>query len=123
MVADIDRGRRVHDPVVMLVAVERGVDVPCAQLRECAAFPSFGLAAVLGERDGFGSGGEAVEESAGVDRVQLSRVADEHNFRLGVVGGVEEEGELTGAGHRCFINDERRPRVEGQVPFLELEDA
>ena len=81
------------------------------------------MASVLGEGDGFGAGGEAVEEPAGVDRVQLFRVADEHDLRVGVVGGVEEHGELAGAGHGCFIDDEDGPCVEGQVAFLQLEDA
>ena len=43
LVPDVDRGRRVHDAVVELVAVERGVDVPGAQLTRARRVPSVRL--------------------------------------------------------------------------------
>ena len=122
LVPHVDRGRRVHDSVVKPVAVERGVDVPSAQLAERLAFPEFCLASVLSEGDRFGADGEAVEEPARVDRVQLFRVADEHDLRVSVMRGVEEHGELASASHGCLVHDEDGSCIEAQVSFLELED-
>jgi hypothetical protein len=38
--------------------------------------------------------GEAGEESAGDDGLELARVAGEHHLRPDVLGGVEEAGKL-----------------------------
>ena len=66
------------------------------------------MAAVLGEGDGWESVGEAVEEAAGVDGVELAGIADHDDLRARIVCGVEEGGEAAGGCHRGFVDHDAR---------------
>ena len=116
-----DGGRGGDDAVVGVVGGERLVDVASAEPGQCVAFPGLLLASVLVEGDRAEPSGEAVEEPAGVDRGELLRVADEHDLRPSCRGGVEEHGELAGADHGGFVDDDHRAVVELEGPVGELE--
>ena len=88
------------------------VGVAVAELVEGCLFPGVGLASVLGELDGGESGGHSAEESAGVDLGQLSRVTDEHDLDLLLLGVVEESGQLAGADHPGLVHHEHRPGLQ-----------
>ncbi len=120
-VAEADGGRGGDDAVVGVVGGERLVDVASTEPGERVAFPGFLLASVLFEGDGGEPPGEAVEEPAGVDRAELLRVADEHDLRPSSRRGVEEHGELAGADHGGFVDDDHGAVVELEGPVGELE--
>ena len=67
--------------------------------------------------------GESVEYPACFDRPELFRVAHEHNFRMGCMGGVEQGSELSRAAHRGFVNDQDGLRIEDECFFFELDIA
>ncbi|HUP75765.1 MAG TPA: hypothetical protein VM282_22205 [Acidimicrobiales bacterium] len=96
-------GRGV-DVSVFCVGGERLLDVAVAELDERVAFPGLVLSPVLGELDRCDAGGEAPEQSAGFDFGELVVVADEHDFRAGRGGGVEDRCELSCAGHAGFVD-------------------
>ena len=123
VVADVDRGVGDEDAVVGVVAVERVGDPAGAQVGEGVAFPGVLLAAVLGEGDGREPVGEPVEETAGVDGVELAGIADHDDLRAGVVCGVEEGDEAAGGCHRGFVDDEHGLSVEAEGAVGELEGA
>ena len=112
VVADVDRGVGDDDAVVGVVAVERVGDPAGAEVGEGVAFPGVLLAAVLGEGDGREPVGEPVEETAGVDRVELAGIADHDDFRACVVCGVEEGDEAAGGCHRGFVDHDHGLSVE-----------
>src|SRR5207244_2114800 len=80
--------------------------VAVAELGQGVAFPAFSLPAVLGELDGVKAGGEGGEGAAGFDLGELVVVADEDDLGAVAPGVVEEPGELAGADHGRFVDDE-----------------
>ena len=89
-----------------VVARDRVVDVSAAELGEGVAFPRFVLPAVLGESQGWDASAEPAEESAGVDLGKLAGITDEHDLRVRGRGVVEDPGELAGADHARFVDDQ-----------------
>ena len=78
------------------------------------------LAAVLGEVQRFDASGDGGEGPSGVDFGELAGVADEDELGVGSVGFVDEAGELAGADHSGFVDDEHGSPVELEVPGGEL---
>lgn len=107
------------------VSVESGhcrLDVAGAEFGGGLSFDAVSLAAVLGEGVGFESGRERAEESACVDFRELSVVADEHDLGRCLVGAVDDVGELAGADHCGFVDDEHGLSVEAFVSGVERPD-
>ena len=98
------------DPAVVAVGGEGGRDVAAAQLVERVAFPRVLLAAVDGQFDD--TVAERVERgperAAGGDFGELVVVADEHDLGADCGGLVDDRGDVAGAGHRRFVDDDQR---------------
>ncbi len=88
------------------------VDVDLAEGAERGSLVRVGLAAVLGQLDGGDAAGDSREGAAGVDLGELTSVADQHELGPGLVGGVDEAGEVAGADHGGFVDDEHGSLVE-----------
>ena len=103
------------DPFVGLIGGERDVGVASAEFGEGGTFPWFDLTTVLDELGCVEPGGEAGEGAAGVDLRELVVVTDEHDLAAGMLGVVEELGELAGTDHGGFVDDHHRAAVELEV--------
>src|SRR5205085_12121494 len=66
------------------------------------------LTVVGHEPDNFGfvRGAQRVEESAGLDRAVLVRIADQLHRTTGGTDMAEQLGEVTSANHRCLVDDQ-----------------
>ncbi len=78
------------DAVVLRVGSEGCSRIAVAQSGGRTAFPFADLTAVLGELDCWATARERAERAAGIDRIQLAVIADEHEL---AVGGVDRPRE------------------------------
>lgn len=100
------------DVAVAGEAAEGLVDSAVAEVDERLAFVVGALAAIGGEGDGVEPVGEGSEESAGIDLGELAVVVDGDDLGVGSVGLSNEAGELAGADHGGFVDDEHGAVVE-----------
>jgi hypothetical protein len=84
------------------------------------AFPGLLLPAVLGQLRGAEAEAEGAEAAAGVDRGQLPVIAHQHHLGLGLLGVLEEAGELAAADHAGLIHHQHRPVAEGLMATVEV---
>jgi hypothetical protein len=70
------------------------------------------LAAVLGQLARAEAETEGAEATTGVDRGQLPVIADQHHLGPGLLGVLEEAGELAAAEHAGLIDHQHRPAVQ-----------
>ena len=101
-----------HHPIMRPVGRNRLVDQPRADQLEGFAFPGLVLAAVLGELAGAEAEAEGAEAAAGVDGGQLPVIADQHYLHAGLLGVVQEAGELAGAEHAGLVHHQHHPAVQ-----------
>ncbi len=94
----------------------------CRSAVERGPLVRVGLASVLGQRDRWDAVGDGGEGAAGVDLGELAGVADQDELGPGVVGGVDEAGEVAGADHGGFVDDEHGAFVEEGPPGVEDAD-
>ena len=85
---------------------------PVADQLQGLAFPGLVLAAVLGQLAGAEAEPQGAEAAAGVDRGQLPVIADQHHLGLGLLGVVEEAGELAAAEHAGLVHHQHRPLIQ-----------
>ena len=75
-------------------------------------------------RDRWDAVGDGGEGAAGVDLGELAGVADQDELGPCVVGGVDEAGEVAGADHGGFVDDEHGAVVEeGPTGVEDADDA
>ena len=97
-----------HHPVVGPVGGHRLLDQPRADQLQGLAFPGLLLAAVLDQLAGAQAEAEGAEATAGVDRGQLPVIADQHHLGPGLLGVLEQAGELAAAEHAGLIHHQHR---------------
>jgi hypothetical protein len=93
---------------------------PRADQLEGFAFPGLLLAAVLGQLAGADSEPEGAEAAPGVDRRQLPVITDQHHLCPGLLGMVEEAGQLAAAQHAGLVHHQHRPGVQLLPPSVEV---
>ena len=101
-----------HHPVVGPVGGHGLLDQAGADQLQGLAFPGLVLAAVLGQLAGAEAETEGAEAAAGVDRGQLPVIADQHHLGPGLLGVLEEAGQLAAAEHAGLIHHQHRPAVQ-----------
>ena len=101
-----------HHPVMGLVGGHRLLDQPGADQLEGFAFPGLLLAAVLDQLGGAEAEPEGAEAAAGVDRGQLPVIADQDHLGLGLLGVLEQAGQLAAADHAGLIDHQHRAGVQ-----------
>jgi hypothetical protein len=101
-----------HHPVMGLVGGHGLLDEPGADQVEGFTFPGLVLAAVLGELAGAETQAEGTEAAAGVDRGQLPVIADQDHLGPGLLGVLQEPGELARADHAGLIDHQDRPGIQ-----------
>ena len=101
-----------HHSVMRAVGGHRLLDQPGADQLQGLAFPGLVLAAVLDQLAGAEAEPEGAEAAAGVDGGQLPVIADQHHLGLGLVGVLEEAGQLAAAEHAGLIDHQHRPAVQ-----------
>ena len=111
---------RDGDSVVSSVGGEGCAWISVAQTGGRTAFPLVDLAAVLGEVDRWAPACERAKGAAGIDRIELAVVADQHELALGGVDRVRQRCESASAGHARLVDDEHGPGL--QRPVLELNE-
>jgi hypothetical protein len=109
-----------HHPIVGLVGGDGVVDQPRPDQLQGFAFPRLLLAAVLNELRGAESEPQGAEAPAGVDRRQLPVIADQDHLGLGLVGVLEQPGELAAAQHAGLIHHQHCPAAEGLMAVVEV---
>jgi hypothetical protein len=116
--------------VVRLVGGQGDVGVAVAELGEGVTFPGLALAAVLGQLVGVEKVRKGGEGATGIDLGELVVVTDKDDLGAVGLGVVEESGELAGADHGRFVDDEHaaardsvavRPVEVGQQPTSVVE--
>ena len=77
------------------------------------------MATVLAELDHVDPLAERGEQSAGLDRRELLRVADEHDLGVRLVGFLGEGGEQAGAEHPGFVDHEDVALAKPHAPGVD----
>ncbi len=98
-----------NQPVMLPIGRQCGVDVTLAQVLDRLAFPWLGLPAVLRQRGCAKSQPESPKPSACLDGSELLVIANEHDLTAGVLGVVEQAGELAGAEHPRLVHHQHGP--------------
>jgi hypothetical protein len=93
-----------HHPVMGLVGSDGFLNQSGSDQLEGFAFPGLLLPPVLSQLRGAEAKPQGAEAAAGIDRRQLPIIADQHDLGLGLVGVVEEAGELAAADHAGLID-------------------
>ena len=88
------------------------------EVQERRLLDGIALTTILGERDRLDSFGESSEESSGIDFGKLSVVADADDFGVGLLGGVNDGGEVSRAEHGRFVDHDDGAFVERTRPLL-----
>ena len=101
-----------HHPVMGPVGSHRLLDQPRADQLQGLAFPGLLLAAVLDQLGGAQAEAEGAETAAGVDRGQLPVIANQHHLGLGLLGVLEQAGQLAAADHAGLIHHQHRAGVQ-----------
>ncbi len=105
-------GGRRHHPLVLAIGGDGLVDLAVADQLQRLPLPRGPLPPVLHQDAGPQAHPQSTEPAAGVDRGKLPVVADQHDLRAGLVGVLEEAGELAGADHAGLIHHQHRPCVQ-----------
>jgi hypothetical protein len=113
-------GLGTDDPLVGLVGGHGLLHQPTADQLQGLAFPGLLLAAVLDQLAGPQAEAEGAEAAAGVDRRQLPVIAHQDHLCLGLLGVVEEAGELAGAEHAGLVHHQHRPSVQPLAALVEV---
>jgi len=93
---------------------------PISDQLEGLAFPGLLLPAVLGQLGGAQAETEGAEAAAGVDGGQLPVIADQHDLGLGLLGVIQETGQLAAAEHAGLVHHQHRPLIELLVAAVEV---
>jgi hypothetical protein len=109
-----------HHPVVRLVGGHRHLDQPGADEVEGFAFPGLLLPPVLGQLAGPEAEPQGAKAAAGIDRRQLPIIPDQDHLDLGLVGVLEQPGQLAGAEHAGLIHHQHRAGVQLLTPPVEI---
>jgi hypothetical protein len=99
-------------PVVRLIGSHRLVDQPAPDEVEGFAFPRLVLSAVLSQLAGPETEAEAMEAATGIDRGQLPLVADQDHLGPGLLGVLEQAGELAAADHASLVDHQHGAGVQ-----------
>jgi hypothetical protein len=113
-------GLRAHDPVVGPVGGHRLLDQAGADQLEGFAFPGLVLAAVLGELSCAEPQPQGAEAAAGVDRRQLPIISDQDHLGSGVLGVLEQAGQLAAAEHAGLVHHQHRPPIQALSALVEV---
>jgi hypothetical protein len=108
-------------PVMRLVGGHRLLHQPRADEVEGFAFPGLLLPPILREFTGPEAEPQSPEAAAGVDRRQLPVIADQHHLGLGLVGVLQEPGELAAADHAGLIDHQHRAGVQLLMTVVQVE--
>jgi hypothetical protein len=111
------RAGRDH-AVVFAVGGHGLVDLAVADQLQRLPLPRLLLPPILGQHAGPQTHSQAAEPTAGVHRPQLPVIARQHNLGAGVLGVLEEAGELAGADHARLVHHQHRPGIQHRSVVL-----
>jgi hypothetical protein len=101
-----------HHPIVGLIGGHRLLHQPGTDQVQGFPFPGLLLAAVLDQLRGAEAEAEGAEAAAGIDGGQLPVIADQDHLGLGVLGVLQEPGELAAADHAGLVDHQHRAGVQ-----------
>ena len=93
-----------RDAPMLAIGACPALDVAAAQRGQRVAVPRLALPAHLSQLERIEVLGEGVEGAAGVDLRQLAVVADQHQLRVGLLGGLREQAEVAGPDHAGLVD-------------------